>query len=170
MLLVLLCIALTDAQFSLITSTNTESVSPGTATITLSGAVLQSAISIQVQTLQTGSAAGNYRIALYYYACYNVLLICGLHAGSIISGVGDFMMTTSILMFNAGDGPGTVQIFNVPIVDDDLVENQEDINVSATIIGGSGSFFGGETTATGAINILDDDGMSWLLCWADNNS
>ena len=90
-------------------------------------------------------------------------LICGLHAGSTISGVGDFMMTTSILMFNAGDGPGTVQTFNVPIVNDDLVEGQEDINIMATIIGGSGSFIGGGTTATGAINIIDDDRMSWLL-------
>ena len=65
-------------------------------------------------------------------------------------------------MFNAGDGPGTLQTFNVPIVNDDLVEGQEDINIMATIIGGSGSFVTGETTANGAIIIIDDDGMSWL--------
>ena len=66
-------------------------------------------------------------------------------------------------MFNAGDGSGTLLTFNVPIVDDDFVENLEDINVSATIIGGFGSFIGGGTTETGAINIIDDDRMSWLL-------
>ena len=90
-------------------------------------------------------------------------LLCGFHAGSPISGVGDFMITTSILMFAAGDGPGTSLTFNVPIVDDDLVEGQEDIDIIATIIGGSGSFIGGGTTANGAINIIDNDRMSWLL-------
>ena len=66
-------------------------------------------------------------------------------------------------MFDAGDVPGTSLTFNISIVDDDLVEGQEDIDISATIIGGSGSFVGGETTANGAINIIDDDRMSWLL-------
>ena len=51
-------------------------------------------------------------------------------------------------MFAAGDGPGTSLTFNVPI---DLVEGQEDFGIEATILGGSGSFVGGGTTANGVI-------------------
>ena len=98
-----------------------------------------------------------------------ILLLCGFHAGSPISGVGDFMITTSILMFAAGDGPGTSLTFSIPIVDDDLVEGQEDIDILATIIGGSGIFVGGGITATGDINILDDDRMSYLTCLMSTN-
>ena len=66
-------------------------------------------------------------------------------------------------MFAAGDGPGTSLTFNISIVNDDLVEGQEDIDIMASIIAGSGSFVGGGTTANGTINIIDDDRMSWLL-------
>ena len=72
-------------------------------------------------------------------------------------------------MFAVGNVPGTSLTFNVPIVDDDLVEGQEDIDIMATIIGGSGSFVGGGITATGDINILDDDRMSYLTCLMSMN-
>ena len=63
-------------------------------------------------------------------------------------------------MFPANSGPGTTLSFNVPIINDELVENTEDINIQAAIQGAIGSFVGGGITDEAQIDIIDDDGES----------
>ena len=72
------------------------------------------------------------------------------------------MDTTATLEFSASSGIGISRFFNVSIVDDILVENQEDIEIRATILGNQGVFVEGGTTANARINIIDNDRMSWI--------
>ena len=72
-------------------------------------------------------------------------------------------MTTDTLTFDVGSGLGTKENFSVPIVNDNLVENDETINIQATIQGTVGSFSGGGVNASMEIVIVDDDGESHIF-------
>ena len=75
-----------------------------------------------------------------------------------MSGVGDFRITTSIFTFATGSGQGTSRSFNIPIVNDELVEDAEEFSILATITGAA-TFFGGGNTVNFQIGIIDNDGM-----------
>lgn len=70
----------------------------------------------------------------------------------------DYNTTSDTLTFAAGSGPGTTLTFNVPIIDDNLVEMMEEVPLTASVNGGSsvGTFTAGGNTAT--IEINDNDG------------
>ena len=74
------------------------------------------------------------------------------------------MNTAETLVFAAGSGSGTTLDFNVPLVNDMTLENEEDIDISATIVGTVGSFGGGAVMANAQINIIDDDGKHMTGC------
>lgn len=67
-------------------------------------------------------------------------------------------MTTVTLVFPAGSGPGSSQNFEVPVVNDAIVEGDETINIQATVVGGVGTFVGGAATGPTTLTIIDDDG------------
>lgn len=76
--------------------------------------------------------------------------------GSVISNVDDFMISSDTLMFPEGSGPMFGLSFEVPVVNDNIVENTENIQLQASILGAViGGFSPGGDTAD--INILDDD-------------
>ena len=58
-----------------------------------------------------------------------------------------------------GSGLGTRRSINVAIRDDIIVEDDETINIQATIQGTIGSFSGGGVTANIDISIIDNDYM-----------
>ena len=61
------------------------------------------------------------------------------------------------LTFSAGNGPSTERSFNIPIVNDDFVEDSETINLQASVVApGPGGFTAGGDTAV--VVILNDDG------------
>lgn len=71
----------------------------------------------------------------------------------------DFTPNSQLFTVPAGSGPGDSLDFEVQIIDDQLVENDEDIVVTATIVNGPGSMFPDGTQSGSAIlRILDDDG------------
>lgn len=80
-------------------------------------------------------------------------------AGSTVPGIDDFTITSENLMFNENTEIGAFFVFEVPIVDDMLVEDQEDIVILATIDGNRGHFVGGGTMTTVQINIIENDRM-----------
>lgn len=63
-----------------------------------------------------------------------------------------------ILTFPANSGPFTTMNLEVPVANDNIVENTETINVQAVIVSGIATFINGGTSDTSVINILDDDG------------
>jgi hypothetical protein len=79
------------------------------------------------------------------------------YAGSAAFGFGDFMNTGTTLLFLAGSGPNTGIDFEVPIVDDDLVELTETFSLQATIVGGVTAEFA-QDSDTAQIEIIDNDG------------
>ena len=64
------------------------------------------------------------------------------------------------LSFGVDAGLRSTRSFNVPIVNDILVENDENINIQATIQGNVGLFSEGGVTSNVEVIIMNDDGES----------
>jgi len=71
----------------------------------------------------------------------------------------DYADVFASLQFDSGSGPGSVESFNINIVDDLLVENQETISLIAT--SQFGTFNQGDDQAT--VAIIDNDGKHVYL-------
>lgn len=71
----------------------------------------------------------------------------------------DFTPNTQMFTVPAGSGPGDSINFEVTIIDDTLVENDEDISVTATILNGQSNMFAdGTLSGSASILIIDNDG------------
>ena len=78
----------------------------------------------------------------------------------------DFIGTTCLVTFTAASGPGSMSTScDVTIINDLIVELDEMFSLNATIINSNGQEVqftaGGESASA---TIIDDDGMTLLLC------
>jgi hypothetical protein len=103
---------------------------------------------------RTGSSAGS--VAVDYYTM----------AGTATAGV-DYQSVSGRLIFASGQ---TTRSFNIPILDDTLVESNETVSLILTNVIGGATFPDGQTSTTATLLIVDNDFSAGRLFFGTNSN
>lgn len=130
---------------------------------TLASSLGPNPVQVLISSEGTGSAAGGelsnvkreLRLTLHQHTVLDLLYYLLLFTASPNAGA-DYNSVSTLVSFNAGNGPLTQLLVSTAIIDDNSVEQTETFGLTGEITSGAALAWFVDNTAT--VQIIDDDG------------